>query len=108
MRSIKPFPGSDVIRIVNSSDKIRVPPVTELATSDPGSFSTGADSPVIADSSTDATPAITSPSAGITSPAITLTVSPWWRVVDDTSCSEPSGNNFRAIVSDFVDRKASA
>ena len=51
---------------------MRVPPVTELAISVPGCFKTGADSPVIADSSTAATPAITSPSAGITSPAITL------------------------------------
>ena len=64
---------------------MRVPPVTELATSDPGSFNTGADSPVIADSSTEATPAITSPSAGMISPAITFTWSPRCNWVEDIS-----------------------
>jgi len=73
IRSINPWPGSDVTRIMSSSEMMRVPPVTELATSDPGSFSTGADSPVIADSSTLATPKTTSPSDGMMSPAITFT-----------------------------------
>ena len=36
---------------------------------------TGADSPVIADSSTDATPSMISPSAGMNSPALTITTS---------------------------------
>ena len=72
MRSIKPLPGSEVTRINNSSESIRVPPVTELAISVPGCFKTGADSPVIADSSTLAIPPKTSPSAGIISPAMTL------------------------------------
>ena len=43
----------------------RVPPVTALR-SPPDSRMTGADSPVIADSSTEATPSTTSPSPGIT------------------------------------------
>ena len=46
------------------SDRTRVPPVTALR-SPPASRMTGADSPVIADSSTDATPSTTSPSPGI-------------------------------------------
>jgi hypothetical protein len=37
---------------------------------------TGADSPVIADSSTDATPSTISPSPGMNSPAVTTTSSP--------------------------------
>ena len=44
------------MRIVNSSDSKRVPPVTELAISVPGCLSTGADSPVMADSSTEPIP----------------------------------------------------
>ena len=46
------------------SDSTRVPPVTALR-SPPDSRMTGALSPVITDSSTDATPSITSPSPGI-------------------------------------------
>ena len=53
----------------------RVPPVTALR-SPPDSRITGADSPVIADSSTDAIPSITVPSPGISSPASTTTTSP--------------------------------
>jgi len=49
--------------------------VTELK-SPPDSRITGADSPVIADSSTEATPSITSPSAGMKSPASTRNASP--------------------------------
>ena len=52
-----------------------MPPVTELR-SPPDSRMTGADSPVIADSSTLATPSTTSPSPGMTSPASTTTRSP--------------------------------
>ena len=44
--------------------------------SPPDSRITGADSPVIADSSTDAIPSITVPSPGISSPASTTTTSP--------------------------------
>ncbi len=50
------------------SDSTLVPPVT-AERSPPASRMTGADSPVIADSSTEATPSTTSPSPGMTSPA---------------------------------------
>ena len=54
----------------------RVPPVTALR-SPPLSLITGADSPVIADSSTLATPSTTSPSQGMMSPASQTTRSPF-------------------------------
>lgn len=56
--------------ITSQSERIRVPPVTE-AKSPPDSRITGADSPVIALSSTEAPPSMTSPSQGIISPALT-------------------------------------
>ena len=74
MRSRKPSPGLTETRILISSDSTRVPPVTALR-SPPLSRMTGADSPVMADSSTVAAPSITSPSAGIISPARTTTMS---------------------------------
>ena len=62
-------PDSAVTRIMISvADSTRVPPVTALR-SPPLSRMTGADSPVMADSSTVAAPSITSPSAGMMSPA---------------------------------------
>ena len=64
MRSRKVSPGLTVTRITSQSDSTRVPPVTALQ-SPPASRITGADSPVMADSSTEATPSITSPSPGI-------------------------------------------
>ncbi|MNN46235.1 hypothetical protein D3C81_1606110 [compost metagenome] len=75
MRSMKASPGFTAIRTTSQSDSTRVPPVT-AEKSPPDSRMTGADSPVIALSSTEATPSITSPSTGITSPASTSTVSP--------------------------------
>ena len=75
MRSRKVWPGSDVMRTTISSESTRVPPVTALR-SPPLSRITGADSPVIADSSTEAMPSMTSPSPGIVSPADTTTTSP--------------------------------
>ena len=57
------------------SDSTRVPPVTPER-SPPASRTTGADSPVMADSSTLATPATISPSAGMNCPASTTTRSP--------------------------------
>ena len=70
MRSRNDRPGSWVISTVISSEVTRVPPVTALR-SPPDSLMTGADSPVIADSSTVAMPSITVPSPGISSPAAT-------------------------------------
>ena len=72
IRSRKVSPGSAVTRTTSQSDRTRVPPVTALR-SPPLSRITGALSPVIALSSTEATPSITSPSHGITSPAATVT-----------------------------------
>ena len=60
-----------------------MPPVTALL-SPPASRITGADSPVMALSSTEAAPSITSPSPGICSPAFTITISPFFKVAEDT------------------------
>lgn len=70
------FPGSEVIRIKMRSLITFVPPVT-AERSPPLSRITGADSPVIADSSTLAIPSITSPSDGIMSPVSQTTMSPF-------------------------------
>jgi hypothetical protein len=75
IRSTKVRPGSAVIRTTIRSDRTVVPPVTAVR-SPPDSRITGADSPVIADSSTAATPSTTSPSPGIVSPVVTTTRSP--------------------------------
>ena len=75
MRSRKLSPARVVTRTTISSDSTRVPPVT-AERSPPDSRITGADSPVIADSSTLAMPSTTSPSAGMISPAVTTTRSP--------------------------------
>ncbi len=84
IRSRKLAPGSAVTRTTISSESTRVPPVT-AERSPPDSRITGADSPVIADSSTLAIPSTTSPSAGITSPAETTTRS--------SICSDPLGTS---------------
>jgi hypothetical protein len=78
MRSRKVLPGSEVMRMTMRSLMTRVPPVTALR-SPPLSRMTGADSPVMAASSTLAMPSMTSPSAGITSPASQTTRSPFSR-----------------------------
>src|SRR5271170_6354542 len=75
MRSRKVEPWAAVILTLTQSDRTRVPPVT-AERSPPLSRITGADSPVIADSSTEATPSTISPSLGIRSPASTSTRSP--------------------------------
>ena len=66
-----------------------VPPVT-ADRSPPDSRMTGADSPVITDSSTIAIPSTTSPSPGITCPASTTTTSPSWRASAGTASSSTS------------------
>src|SRR6266511_2058817 len=75
MRSRNDLPGSCVTITTSWSESSLVPPVT-AERSPPDSRMTGADSPVIADSSTEPTPSITSPSAGMISPAETTTTSP--------------------------------
>ena len=74
MRSRNVSPGLVVMRTTSQSDSTRVPPVTALK-SPPDSRITGALSPVMALSSTEATPSITSPSPGMKSPASTSTTS---------------------------------
>ena len=73
--SMKLSPGSLVTSTTIWSEMTMVPPVTALR-SPPLSRMTGADSPVMALSSTEAAPSMTSPSAGICSPADTTTISP--------------------------------
>ena len=63
------------MRTTSQSESTRVPPVTALR-SPPLSRMTGALSPVIALSSTEAMPSITSPSLGMNSPASTTITSP--------------------------------
>ena len=78
MRSRNASPGLAVTLTMSQSDSTCVPPVTELR-SPPLSRITGALSPVIAASFTEATPSMTSPSAGTKSPASTSTTSPFRR-----------------------------
>jgi hypothetical protein len=75
IRSRKVSPGLTDTRTTIQSESTRVPPVTEEK-SPPDSRITGADSPVIALSSTEATPSMTSPSAGMVSWHSTSTTSP--------------------------------
>jgi hypothetical protein len=103
MRSRKDWPGSWVISTTIRSERTRVPPVTALR-SPPASRMTGADSPVIADSSTEAMPSITVPSPGIVSPASTTTTSP--RVSSAAGRSPPSRR--RAVVSVRIARRLAA
>src|SRR6185437_2950697 len=83
MRSMKVEPWAAVIRTLIQSDSTCVPPVT-AERSPPDSRITGADSPVMAASLTEATPSITSPSEGMLSPASTSTTSPTFRLVPGT------------------------
>ena len=80
-----------------------MPPVTALR-SPPDSRITGADSPVIADSSTVAMPSITVPSPGISSPVETTTTSP--RVNSAAAFVPPS--RIVATVSLRIERSVSA
>src|SRR5664279_4835735 len=89
------------------SDSTRVPPVTEDR-SPPDSRTTGADSPVIADSSTLATPSTMSPSPGMMSPASQMTRSPTLRSDAATRVSWPCASSFRAIAVSRVARSVAA
>ena len=84
MRSRNDLPAPAVMRTTMRSDRTRVPPVTPER-SPPASRMTGADSPVMADSSTEATPSMISPSPGMTWPASTTTTSPACRSVETVS-----------------------
>src|SRR5665213_2639579 len=109
MRSRKVEPGAAVMRTRIQSDSTCVPPVT-AERSPPDSRMTGADSPVIAASLTEATPSMISPSEGMRSPASTRTTSPTLSVVLGISLnflrSLPLSS--LAFVSVRVRRKASA
>ena len=114
IRSMKVSPGLEVIFTTIRSDSTRVPPVT-ADRSPPDSRMTGADSPVMADSSTEATPSTTSPSPGMISPASTTTKSPRVSWVPGTSSSRVSRSwpgcqpvSRRATVSRLVRRSVSA
>ena len=107
MRSRKVSPGFDVTLTLIWSESTRVPPVT-AERSPPDSRMTGADSPVMADSSTEATPSIISPSDGMSSPADTKTTSPA-RSFELCTCSVRSPSTMRlAIVSERAFRRVSA
>ena len=106
MRSRNDSPGLAVIRTTMRSDSTFVPPVT-AERSPPLSRMTGADSPVMADSSTDAMPSMTSPSPGMSSPASTTTTSPLRSCEAGTGCSRPATTR-RAVVSLRIWRSVAA
>ena len=107
IRSRNVSPGLAVIRTTIWSLSTRVPPVT-AERSPPLSRITGADSPVIADSSTVAIPSTMSPSPGITSPATTTQRSPTNRSAEERSTTVPSASRTRATVSARVLRRVAA
>ena len=107
IRSRNDCPGSCVTSITSRSERSFVPPVT-AERSPPASRMTGADSPVIADSSTEPAPSITSPSAAIVIPASTTITSPFWRSGAATSSTWPSCRRRSAVVVVLVARSAFA
>src|SRR5581483_11134450 len=107
IRSRKLSPGLELTRTTIRSDSTLVPPVTDER-SPPDSRMTGADSPVMADSSTEAMPSITSPSPGMSWPASTTQQSPSWSALDGVSRTDPSGWRTKATVSERVLRSVSA
>ncbi|CAM5652333.1 hypothetical protein SHIRM173S_05629 [Streptomyces hirsutus] len=115
MRSMKLSPGFCVIFTMMRSDSTFVPPVT-AERSPPDSRITGADSPVIADSSTLAMPSTTSPSPGMISPASTITWSPCCSCGAGTASSVPPAGSLpgsqpgrrRAMVARLALRRVSA
>ncbi len=106
IRSRKDSPGFEVIRTTIRSESTRVPPVT-AERSPPLSRITGADSPVIADSSTEAMPSTTSPSPGMCWPASTTTWFPLRKAEAETSVILPF-SSLRATVSVRILRSVSA
>ena len=107
MRSRKVSPGFDVTFTLIWSESTRVPPVT-AERSPPASRMTGADSPVMADSSTDATPSMISPSDGMNSPAETTTTSPARSFELGTCSVRPPSTMRLAMVSERALRSVSA
>src|ERR1700723_3480540 len=107
IRSMKVSPGLEVIFTTIRADSTLVPPVT-ADRSPPDSRMTGADSPVMADSSTEATPSTTSPSPGMNSPATTTTRSSDRNIELATVSVDPFDFWRRAIVSLRALRSVSA
>ena len=107
MRSKKVWPRSAVMRTTIRSERTLVPPVT-AERSPPDSRMTGADSPVMADSSTEAMPSTISPSEGMRSLASQTTMSPLASSAAGTSVSVPSAFRRRASVSERILRSVSA
>ncbi len=95
------------MRTTIRSESTLVPPVT-AERSPPDSRMTGADSPVMADSSTEAMPSMISPSEGMRSLASQTTVSPLFSSAAGTSSSVPSALSRRASVSERILRRVSA
>ncbi len=108
IRSRKVSPGSAVIRMTSRSLTRVVPPVTLLRMSVPGSLSTGADSPVMADSLTNPTPSMTSPSPGMIWPSPTSTMSSRRSSPDPTSSMVPSARRRNAVVTERALRSVAA
>ncbi len=104
IRSKKVCPRSAVMRITIRSESTLVPPVT-AERSPPDSRITGADSPVMADSSTEAIPSTISPSDGMRSFASQTTMSPLFSSAAGTSSSVPSARSRRASVSERILRR---
>ncbi len=108
MRSRNPCPGLTVTCTLIRSEMTRVPAVT-AERSPPASRITGADSPVMAASLTDATPATTSPSDGIRSPVSTSTTSPIRSALAGTASKvSPSFFSRLAVSSALVARSEAA
>src|SRR6266542_1557849 len=108
IRSRNASPGSAVTFTMSQSERTWVPPVTELR-SPPLSRITGALSPVMALSLTEATPSTTSPSAGMKSPVSTSTTWPlrrleagttWWRAPCSGRARRLAWRSRRALRSD--------
>ena len=107
IRSRNESPLDAVMRTTMRSESTSVPPVTPER-SPPASRMTGADSPVIDDSSTEAMPSIISPSPGMTCPVSTTTRSPILKAAEEISSMAPFGASRRAGVSRRVRRNDSA
>src|SRR5262245_21293300 len=109
IRSRKVKPCAAVIRTLSQSEMTSVPPVT-AERSPPASRMTGADSPVMAASLTEAMPSITSPSEGMRSPASTSTTCPGASLLAWVGTKSPcfSSTMSLAIVSSRVWRNVAA
>ncbi len=79
---------------------LSVPPITRS----PGRLATGIDSPVSIDSSTALVPDVISPSTGMRSPGLTITVSPRRTSPMGTSVSRPSRSDARGLRLEFHQR----